>query len=139
MTTEQRGSDTLGHWRNLSITYDEALTRLPEALKSEGFGIITEVDIQGTFKSKLGVDFRRYRIFGACNPAFAHTALTKDPRVGVLLPCNVVLYETDDAKAVLGVVDPMQTIGSSSGVPEFAELAQDVKVRLDRFMSQFPV
>lgn len=123
-----------GHWKELSISYEEALLRLPEALEKEGFGIITQIDIQETFKAKLGVDFRRYRIFGACNPAFAHTALQKDPRVGVLLPCNVVLYEKDDGKAVLGAIDPMQTLGASVGESGLDELARDVGAKLERVL-----
>ncbi len=123
-----------GHWRDLSIGYEEALARLPEALKKEGFGIITQIDMQETFKAKLGVDFRRYRIFGACNPTFAHTALQQDPRVGVLLPCNVVLYEKDDGKAVVGAVDPMQTLGAGAGSAGLAEVAREVGARLARVL-----
>src|SRR5689334_11774272 len=115
-----------GHWKDLSISYEEALLRLPDALKKEGFGIITQIDIQETFKAKLNIDFRRYRIFGACNPSFAHTALENDPRVGVLLPCNVVLYEKDDGKAVVGAIDPMQTLGGSGEGGVLADLARDV-------------
>lgn len=124
-----------GHWKNLSISYEEALARLPEALKAEGFGIITQIDIQETFKAKLGVDFRRYRIFGACNPSFAHTALQNDPRVGVLLPCNVVLYEKDDGKAVVGAVDPMQTLGASGASGGLADVAREVGARLERVLT----
>lgn len=127
-----------GHWKELSIGYEEALARLPEALEKEGFGIITQIDIQKTFKAKLGVDFRRYRIFGACNPSFAHAALQKDPRVGVLLPCNVVLYEKDDGKAVVGAVDPMQTLGGSSGGAGLADLARDVATRLEHVLAALP-
>lgn len=125
---------TRGHWKDLSISYEEALSRLPEALKKEGFGIITQIDVQETFKAKLGVDFRRYRIFGACNPSFAHTALQKDPRIGVLLPCNVVLYEKDDGKAMLGAVDPMQTLGASSDAGGLADVAREVGARLERVL-----
>lgn len=125
-----------GHWKELSISYEEALLRLPEALEKEGFGIITQIDIQETFKAKLGVDFRRYRIFGACNPAFAHTALQKDPRVGVLLPCNVVLYEKDDGKAVLGAIDPMQTLGASGRESGLHDLARDVGAKLERVLDE---
>jgi uncharacterized protein (DUF302 family) len=127
-----------GYWKDLSISYEEALSRLPEALKKEGFGIITQIDIQETFKAKLGVDFRRYRIFGACNPSLAHTALLKDPRVGVLLPCNVVLYERDDGKAVVGAVDPMQTLGASNQGAGLADLARDVGARLERVLADLP-
>ena len=127
-----------GHWKELSIGYEEALARLPEALEKEGFGIITQIDIQKTFKAKLGVDFRRYRIFGACNPSFAHAALQKDPRVGVLLPCNVVVYEKDDGKAVVGAVDPMQTLGASSGGAGLADLAREVATRLEHVLAALP-
>ena len=132
--------DDLGHgrWKDLSIGFEEALARLPEALKKEGFGIITQIDMQETFKAKLGVDFRRYRIFGACNPSFAHAALQKDPRVGVLLPCNVVLYEKDDGKAVVGAVDPMQTLGASGDAGGLADLARDVGERLERVLAGLP-
>ncbi len=126
-----------GHWHDLKSSYDEALARLPDALKQEGFGIITQVDIQEVFKAKLGIDFRRYRIFGACNPSLAHRALQSDPRVGVLLPCNVVLYEKDDGTAVVGAVDPMQTLGAGAASPELAELARDVTTRLERFLAAF--
>ena len=124
----------LGSWRELSIGYEEALARLPDALKKEGFGIITEIDLQQTFKSKLGAAFRRYRIFGACNPSFALRALQEDLRVGVLLPCNVVLYEKDDGTAVVGAVDPMQTVGVQ-GDGELAKLAEDVGTRLERVLA----
>jgi uncharacterized protein (DUF302 family) len=124
-----------GNWKDLSIGYEEALARLPEALKKEGFGIITQIDIQQTFKEKLGIDHRRYRIFGACNPQLAHTALEKDPRVGVLLPCNVVLYEKDDGKAVVGAVDPMQTLGAMSEASGLGELAREVGSRLERVLA----
>lgn len=133
MTREK--PSTLGSWRELSIGYEQVLSRLPEALKKEGFGIITEIDLQQTFKAKLGVDFRRYRIFGACNPTFALKALQQEPHVGVLLPCNVVLYEKDDGTAVVGAVDPMQTLGSE-GAGELAALAQDVGTRLERVLAE---
>ena len=127
-----------GTWKNLSIGYDDALARLPEALKKEGFGVITEIDMQATFKAKLGVDSRRYRILGACNPTFAHQAVTKDPQIGVLLPCNVVLYETDEGKAVLGAVDPMQTLGAAGLGEALAEIAREVGARLARVLDAFP-
>jgi uncharacterized protein (DUF302 family) len=122
------------YWTELSIGFDEAVTRLPDALKKEGFGVITQIDMKETFKAKLGVDFRRYRIFGACNPSFALTALTKDPHVGVLLPCNVVLYETDSGKAAVGAIDPMQTLAASTEGAGLSELARDVGVRLERVL-----
>jgi uncharacterized protein (DUF302 family) len=91
--------------------------------------------MQETFKAKLGVEFRRYRIFGACNPSFAHTALQQDPHVGVLLPCNVVLYEKDDGKAVVGAVDPMQTLGAGAASGALADVAREVGARLERALA----
>ncbi|HEY5377559.1 MAG TPA: DUF302 domain-containing protein [Polyangiaceae bacterium] len=125
-----------GNWRKLAIGYDEALARLPDALKAEGFGIITQIDIQETFKAKLGVDFRRYRIFGACNPNLAHAALQLDLRVGVLLPCNVALYEESGGQAVVGAVDPMQTLAGAAESAELAELARNVSTKLERALAQ---
>ena len=124
-----------GNWTELAIGYEDALARLPGALKNEGFGVITEIDLKETFKTKLGVDFRRYRIIGACNPSFAHEALLSDPHVGVLLPCNVVLYEKDDGKAVLGAIDPMQTLGATAAGAGLASLAREVGARLERALA----
>jgi len=125
-----------GRWKDLSLSYEEALVRLPEALKKEGFGVITQIDMQETLKAKLGVDFPRYRIFGACNPSLAHTALLTDPRVGVLLPCNVVLYENEDGKVVVGAVDPMQTLGAGAEGSGLLDVASEVAVRLERVLAE---
>jgi uncharacterized protein (DUF302 family) len=127
-----------GHWKELSVGYEEALTRLPEELKKEGFGVITQIDMRETLKAKIGVDFRRYSIVGACNPTFAHQALSKDPRIGLLLPCNFVVYERDDGKAVVGAIDPMQTLGEGSVEGPLAEIARDVGARLDRVLAALP-
>lgn len=126
-----------GNWKRLSIGYEEAFTRVPEALKAQGFGVITQIDMRETLKSKIGVDFRRYHIFGACNPSFAHAALKQDARVGVLLPCNVVLYEADDGKAVVGAIDPMQTLGAEAGT-ELAKVAAEVGKRLELVLASLP-
>ena len=116
--------------RKLSSTYDEVLAKLPEALKAEGFGVLTEIDVAQTLKSKLGVDFRRYKILGACNPSFAHRALSASLQVGVLLPCNVVVYEGDDGRAVVQAIDPMQTVAASD--PRLADVAATVRSKLTR-------
>ena len=121
--------------KSLRATYDEALARVPEALKSEGFGVLTEIDIQGTLKQKLGVDFRRYKILGACNPPFAHAALQADLVAGLLLPCNVVVYEDDVGRAVVMAVDPTRTI-AALGNPKLAKLAEAVKEGLSRTLSK---
>ena len=119
-----------GTWRTLRVGFDAAVERLPEALKVEGFGVITQIDLQQTFKAKLGVDSRRYRIFGACNPEFALKAVATDPRAGLLLPCNVVLFERDDGIAMLGVIDPVQQLNASDG--PLVEIARELGERLAR-------
>jgi uncharacterized protein (DUF302 family) len=116
--------------RELAVSYDEALSRIPEALKAEGFGVLTEIDIAATFKQKLDVDFRRYKIIGACNPTLAHRALGVALEVGVMLPCNVIVYERDGGGATVVAVDPSQTMAAQD--PRLAEIAADVRQRLVR-------
>ncbi len=120
--------------RVLNSSYDEALARVPEALKTEGFGVLTEIDVKDTLKKKIGADFRRYKILGACNPQLAHQALSAVTDVGVMLPCNVVVYEGDDQKAVVLGIDPMQTIAAT--VPELRDLASEVRSRLERALGK---
>jgi uncharacterized protein (DUF302 family) len=115
-------------------TFEEALERVPELLKAEGFGVLTQIDVQATLKQKLGVDFRKYRILGACNPQLAHRALSAMPEVGVLLPCNVVLQEREDGKVVVRAVDPMQTIAAAE--PALAPIASEVRARLARVLDR---
>ncbi len=119
-----------GTWRALGVSFDSAVARLPEALQIEGFGVITQIDLQQTFKAKLGVDSRRYRIFGACNPQFALKAVATDPRAGLLLPCNVVLFERDDGIAMLGIIDPVQQLNAPEG--PLADIAREIGARLAR-------
>jgi uncharacterized protein (DUF302 family) len=120
---------TYGIRRELQGTYDEAITRVPEALKAEGFGILSEIDIQSTLKQKLGVDFRRYTILGACNPPLAHEALTTDLEIGLMLPCNVIVYEADNKRAVVVAIDPTTTM-AATGEAKLTELANTVKDKL---------
>jgi uncharacterized protein (DUF302 family) len=117
--------------KTLDLGFDEALAKLPEALKAEGFGVLTEIDVQATLKKKLDVDFRRYRILGACNPPFAHRALQHSLDVGMLMPCNVIVYETDDRKTVVSAVDPMQSM-AAQGDPAMQALAEQVGQKLQR-------
>ena len=116
-------------------TYDEALVRVPEALKSEGFGVLTEIDVRKTLQQKLGVDFRRYKILGACNPPFAHQALQAQLEVGVLLPCNVVVYEDDERRAVVLAIDPTVTV-AATGNAKLEELALAVKEKLTNALAR---
>jgi uncharacterized protein (DUF302 family) len=124
-----------GTRKALSVGYEEALARVPEALKSEGFGVLTEIDIQSTLKQKLGVDFRRYKIIGACNPPFAHEALRTELEAGLLLPCNVVVYEDDGGHAVVLAIDPTKTM-AGTGNDKLAELAEAVKEKLARALAK---
>jgi len=121
--------------RELAATYAEALARVPEALKAEGFGVLTEIDVQATLKQKLGVDHRPYKILGACNPPLAHRALSTDLAIGVMLPCNVVVYEDDGGRAVVLTIDPTQTI-AATGNPALVELATEVRGRLARVLER---
>ncbi len=116
--------------KTLDLAFDEALVRVPDALKAEGFGVLTEIDVQATLKKKLDADFRRYRILGACNPPFAYRALQHSLEVGMLMPCNVIVYETDDRKTVVSAVDPMQTIAATR--PELAPIAKQVREKLSK-------
>ena len=115
----------------LDLGFDEALVRVPEALKAEGFGVLTEIDVQATLKRKLDLDFRRYRILGACNPPFAYRALQHSLDVGMLMPCNVIVYETDDHRTLVSAVDPMQTM-AAQGDETIRPIADEVRRKLQR-------
>ena len=116
-------------------SFDEARAKVTEALKSEGFGVLTEIDVQATLKKKLDVDFRRYTILGACNPSFAHRALQTSLEVGLLLPCNVVVYEEDGGRVHVAAVDPLETI-AAHGEPELQAVARDVHDKLNRVIAR---
>jgi uncharacterized protein (DUF302 family) len=115
-------------------SYDEVLGKLPDLLKAEGFGVLTQIDVKETLKQKIGVDFRRYKILGACNPPLAHQALSAETEIGVMLPCNVIVYEDDQGKAVVVAIDPMQTIAAAN--PRLAEIAAEVRQRLSRVLEK---
>ena len=122
---------SFGIQKTLDIGFDDALAKIPEALKAEGFGVLTEIDVTATLKKKIDVDFRRYRILGACNPPFAHKALQHSLDVGMLMPCNVIVYETDEGQTRVSAVDPMQTM-AVQGDAEMAPLAEAVREKLQR-------
>lgn len=123
----------IGIKKTLTITFDEALVAVPAALKAEGFGILTEIDVQRTLDEKLKVPFRRYRILGACNPPLAHRALTLELDAGVMLPCNFIVYEGDDGRAVVTAVDPMQTLARDH--PGLQSVAREVQEKLARVVA----
>jgi len=114
--------------RDLDAGYEETLAALPEALQAEGFGVLTEIDVKETFKKKLDVDFRRYKILGACNPNFAHRALSARLDIGLLLPCNVIVFEDGEGTAVVAI-DPIASVGQIEA-GELQEVATEAQVKL---------
>jgi uncharacterized protein (DUF302 family) len=117
-----------------SKPYAEALDAMKAALKSEGFGVLTEIDVQETLKQKLGVDFRRYDIIGACNPPLAHSALETELDIGLLLPCNVIVYEEEGGNCVVAALDPEAMMGIT-GNAGLKGVAADAKARLERALN----
>jgi uncharacterized protein (DUF302 family) len=121
----------LGLRVRLNLPYDEAVQKTTEALKAEGFGVLTEIDVKATLKQKLNVDFRRYVILGACNPPLAHRALAANLDVGLLLPCNVTVYE-EDAGTVVTAVDPIAMLDVLKDDQVVCDVAEEAKAKLQR-------
>jgi uncharacterized protein (DUF302 family) len=118
----------------VGLEYDRAVERTREELAKEGFGVLSEIDIAATLKKKLGVDFRPYVILGACNPPLAHRALTAERDLGLLLPCNVVVYAADEpGRSVVAAMDPEAAL-ELTGNPAVREVAKEVKARLERVL-----
>jgi len=120
--------------KTVSLDFDEALQRVTEELSKQGFGILTEIDVSATMKKKLNVDFPRYRILGACNPPLAHRALTAEPEIGALLPCNVVVREDAAGKVRVEFMDPNAVL-TLVDKPGIAEIATEVRGRLEKVMA----
>lgn len=125
----------------VSLPFEEAMARVTEALKEEGFGVLTTIDVQATMKNKLNVDMEQYVILGACNPVLAHRALTLEPDVGLLLPCNVVIREGPEAgeqpQTRIDIADPLAMLGIVRH-PQMQKVATEAKARLQRVMAKLP-
>ena len=117
--------------KTVDLTYDQAIKKVTELLKDEGFGVLTEIDVKDTLKKKLDVDFKKYKILGACNPNFAHQALQAEDKIGVMLPCNVIVEEHEDGKVEVSAVNPvasMQAVSNEGLHP----IAEQVKTNLEK-------
>ena len=119
----------------LSLSYEAALEKVIEGLKDEGFGVLTQIDVKDTLKNRLDVDFRKYAILGACNPTLAHRALSADLETGLLLPCNVIVYEEEDGSTV-AIIDPVSMLGAIHK-PELEAVAKEARDRLQRVAKGF--
>ena len=119
--------------KKVDLSYDQALEKVTAELKKEGFGVLTEIDVKATLKEKLDIDFRRYTILGACNPALAHRAIEADNTVGVLMPCNVCVYEDGGGNVMISAMDPggaMEVVGN----PDIREVGREARARMERVM-----
>ena len=113
----------------LDASFDEAIEKVTQGLKEEGFGILTEIDVKETFKKKLDIDFRKYRILGACNPHMAHQAITAESKIGTMLPCNVIVQETEGGKTEISAVDPVASMSAVEN-ESLGGIAQEVRSKL---------
>jgi len=119
----------------VGLSFDEAIEKVTGELKKEGFGILTEIDVQQTLKKKLDVDFRKYKILGACNPPLAYQALRTEDKIGVMLPCNVIVQEHSEARVEVSAMDPMGALQAIDN-PDLRQIAREAQERLKRVIDQ---
>ena len=124
----------IGIRTTLNLPYEQAIQKTTDALKAEGFGVLTQIDVQSTLKQKINADFRRYVILGACNPTLAHRALSANLNVGLLLPCNVTVYE-EGGGSVVTAVDPLETLGALKEDSVAHEVAVEARTKLQRVIA----
>jgi uncharacterized protein (DUF302 family) len=117
--------------RTVELSFEETVARVTEVLKKEGFGILTEIDMQATLKKKLDVDLRPYKILGACNPPFAYKAVQMESHIGLLLPCNVIVQDAGDGKTEVAAIDPVVSMSRVDN-PALEPVAQEVRAKLQR-------
>ncbi len=124
-------STEYGFSRKLGMPYELAVEKITAALKEEGFGVLTEIDVKATLKTKLDVDFRRYVILGACNPRLAYKALSTELEIGLMLPCNVIVYDSEDGGSVVSAINPMTALGvvDNAALLDVAELVTQKMLR----------
>ncbi len=125
---------TYGISTTINLPFDAAVPKVVEALKEQGFGVLTEIDVQATLKKKLEVEFRKYLILGACNPHLAFRALEAELELGLLLPCNVIVYEADNGQTVVSVVDPLTMVEATKN-EKLQEIAAEATTRLTQALS----
>lgn len=124
---------------HLDLPYDEAIEKVTAALKKEGFGVLTQIDVQATLKQKLDVDFRRYIILGACNPPLAHRAFSTELEIGLLLPCNVIVYEDEDGHgSVVSIIDPIMMLGIGLN-PSLSTVGEEASTRLRHVLDDLAI
>ena len=128
---------TYGIERRTRLSYEDAVERVTEALSEQGFGILTEIDVRATLEKKLGADFRRYVILGACNPELAHRALSTELDIGMLMPCNVIVYEDDDGGTVVSAMDP-RVMSRVADNPDLPAIAEEARVLVERAIRSLP-
>ena len=115
--------------KTLNVPFDEAVERVTQELKKEGFGILTDIDVKATLKKKLNVEFKKYRILGACNPPFAYRALQKEDKIGTMLPCNVIVQEHREGSVEVSAIDPVASMQAIHN-PELHDIAQEIQAKL---------
>jgi uncharacterized protein (DUF302 family) len=137
MSAQQPQHSKYGFSKTVDVPYEEAVAKTRAALKEEGFGVLSEIDIKEKLKEKLGVDFRKYVILGACNPPLAYKTLQQEINIGLLLPCNVIVYETDEAgKSVVAAIDAKTMLSVVEGNPTLDAVATEVNEKLQRVVAQ---